>query len=170
MAKIETTRLLLRPVSRNDVADLHDIFSNLDAMAYWSTPPHIDLAENEAWVEAMMSIDPREGEDFVVECNGRVIGKAGLYTFPEIRFILNPNSWGKGYAQEALTALVDRAFSVHQLPSVDADVDPRNEASLRLLQRLGFQVMGRAPRTWNVGGVWYDSVFLRLMSRGHQVR
>lgn len=154
----------------NDVADLYDIFSNPDAMAFWSTPPHINLGETEALLAATISIDPREGEDFVVECNGQVIGKVGLYHFPEIGFILNPNSWGRGYAREALTALVHRAFSVHRLPSVDADVDPRNEASLGLLQRLGFQVVGHAPRTWNVGGVWCDSVYLRLMSQDPNVR
>ena len=163
MAWIKTERLLLRPASINDVADLHDIFSNPDAMAFWSTPPHISLAETEAWVATTMSIDPREGEDFVVECSGQVIGKAGLYQFPEIGFILNPNSWGRGYAREALTALIDRAFLVHRLPSIDADVDPRNKASLGLLQRLGFQVVGHALRTWNVDGVWCDSVYLRLM-------
>jgi [ribosomal protein S5]-alanine N-acetyltransferase len=106
----------------------------------------------------------------VVEHNGRVIGKAGLYQFPEIGFILNPTSWRKGYAQEALNALVNRAFSVHRLPSLNADVDPRNEASLRLLQRLGFKVIGHASATWNVGGVWCDSVYLRLMNPNRHVR
>jgi RimJ/RimL family protein N-acetyltransferase len=164
MAEISTKRLLLRPASADDLAALHDIFSNDAAMAFWSTPPHKEMAETEASVASMMSIDPQQGEDFVVEQNGRVIGKAGLYQFPEIGFILHPESWGNGYAQEALFAVVERAFSVHRLPSVDADVDPRNEASLRLLQRLGFEVVGHAPRTWNVGGVWCDSVYLRLLS------
>ena len=59
----------------------------------------------------MMSIDPLEGEDFVVECEGHVIGKAGFYRFPEIGYILHPDAWGQGYAREALGPVLARAFS-----------------------------------------------------------
>ena len=162
MVEIRTKRLLLRPASANDVAAFHGILSDDAAMAFWSTPSHKDVAETEAWVVAMTSIDPLEGEDFVVEQNGQTIGKVGLYRFPEIGFILHPQMWGRGYAQEALEPVLDRAFSVHRLPWVEADVDPRNKASLRLLQRLGFEEVRRATRTWNVGGEWCDSVYLRL--------
>jgi [ribosomal protein S5]-alanine N-acetyltransferase len=51
---------------------------------------------------------------------------------------------------------------VHALQFIDADVDPRNKASLRLLQGLGFDEVGRASRTWNIGGEWCGSVYLRL--------
>lgn len=163
---MKTERLLLRPASAADVAALHRIFNNHAAMAYWSTPPHKNVAQTEAWVAAMMAIDPQEGEDFLVERDGCIIGKAGLYRFPEIGFILHPDAWGMGYAQEALSAVIGRAFLVHRLRSVHADVDPRNGASLRLLQRLGFRVVGHAPRTWNVGGHWCDSVYLRLTNPG----
>ena len=67
-----------------------------------------------------------EGEDFIVELDGRLIGKAGLWRFPEIGFILHPDHWGRGFAREALGFVIDRAFDVHGLPKVDADVDPRN--------------------------------------------
>jgi RimJ/RimL family protein N-acetyltransferase len=162
MVEIRTERLLLRPASASDVMAFHRILSDETATAFWSTPPHKDVAQTEAWVAGMMSIDPLEGEDFVVECEGRVIGKAGLYRFPEIGYILHPDAWGQGYAQEALGPVLARALSLHRLPFVDADVDPRNAASLRLLQRLGFEEVGRANRTWNVGGEWCDSVYLRL--------
>nr|WP_217352594.1 GNAT family N-acetyltransferase [Sphingomonas sp. ID1715] len=151
----------MRPALASDVAAFHDIFSDPAAMAFWSTPPHRDLAETQAWVAGMMAIDAGEGEDFVIEREGRLIGKAGLYRFPEIGFILHPAAWGQGYAREALIPILDRAFSLHRLPFVEADVDPRNTASLRLLEGLGFEEVGRASRTWNVGGVWCDSVYLR---------
>lgn len=139
-------------------------------MAFWSTPPHKERAETEAWVFAMQTIDPADGEDFVIEQNGRVIGKAGLYKFPEVGFILHPAAWGKGYAHEAIQPVLQRAFGVHGLPAVQADVDPRNNASLRLLKRLGFNVSGSAKRTWNVGGEWCDSVYLRLENPNPFVR
>jgi [ribosomal protein S5]-alanine N-acetyltransferase len=162
MVEIITARLRLRPVSANDVVAFYQILSDTKAMAFWSTPPHKDLAETEAWVFAMQTIDPGDGEDFVIEQNGQVIGKAGLYKFPEVGVILHRAAWGKGYAYEALKPVLERAFDVHGLPSVNADVDPRNSASLRLWKRLGFQISGGAKRTWNVGGEWCDSVYLRL--------
>ena len=162
MTEIRTERLRLRAASMDDVPAFHRILSDPRATAYWSTPPHAELAETDAWVAAMMAIDPREGEDFVVERDGQVIGKAGLYRFPEIGYIFHPDTWGRGFAAEALRPVLDRAFAVHRLPSVEADVDPRNTASLRLLQRLGFVETGRARRTWHIGGEWCDSIYLRL--------
>jgi RimJ/RimL family protein N-acetyltransferase len=43
-----------------------------------------------------------------------------------------------------------------------ADVDPRNVASLRVLDRLGFKETGRAERTFLLGDEWCDSVYLAL--------
>jgi [ribosomal protein S5]-alanine N-acetyltransferase len=162
MVEIRTERLLLRSALPSDLAAFHEILSDPAATSFWSTPPHEELAETQAWLAGMMAIDPREGEDFAIEVNGRVIGKAGLYQFPEIGFILHPNAWGKGYAQEAVNAVIRRAFAVHRLPAIEADVDPRNTASLRLLTRLGFEEVRRATRTWHIGGEWCDSVYLRL--------
>jgi glutathione S-transferase len=99
----------------------------------------------------MIAIDPAVGEDFVVEHRGAVIGKAGLYRFPEIGFIFRPDAWGKGFAGEALRAIADRAFNRHRLAAIRADVDPRNNACLKLLCRLGFREVGRGARTWLVG-------------------
>ncbi|MES2497640.1 MAG: GNAT family protein [Pseudomonadota bacterium] len=109
-----------------------------------------------------MAIPPGEGEDFVIEQDGRVIGKAGLYRFPEIGFILRPDRWGQGLAREALEPVIERAFDVHGLPRIEADVDPRNAGSLALLERLGFTRTGFAERTWHIGEEWCDSIYLAL--------
>ena len=161
MVEMITDRLLLRPATFADVESFHDILSDARAMAYWSTPPHQDIEETRSWLASMIAIEPGEGEDFVIELAGRAIGKAGLYRFPEIGFILHPDAWGKGYAREALQAVIQRAFEVHGLSLIKADVDPRNAASLRLLTGLGFRETGRVSRTWNVGGEWCDSVYLQ---------
>ena len=110
----------------------------------------------------MIQIPEQTGDDFIVEHEGRVIGKAGFHAFPLIGFILHPNSWGHGFAREALAAVIERAFASHRLAFIEADVDPRNERSLRVLKSLQFLEVRRAQRTWNVGGHWCDSVYLRL--------
>lgn len=160
--EFRTERLLLRSAKADDLEPLHAILSHPQAMAYWSSPPHESEEQTRDWLSSMIAIDAAEGEDFIVEHDGKLVGKAGLWRFPEIGFIFHPNHWGRGFAREALALVLDRAFGVHALPKVDADVDPRNAASLRLLEGLGFRETGRKERTWLVGGQWCDSVYLEL--------
>lgn len=133
-------------------------------MAFWYRPPHEDLAVTQAWLADMIEIAPNTGEDFAVEFEGKLIGKAGLRKFPTIGFIFHPDVWGRGLASESLRPIIDRAFTEHGLPMIEADVDPRNESSLRLLSRLGFVETRRERRTSLVGDEWCDSVFLRAHS------
>ncbi|WP_249341110.1 MULTISPECIES: GNAT family protein [unclassified Sphingomonas] len=161
-ATLHTARLTLRPARPEDLVAMHAILGDPVATAYWSHPPHSRIAESEEWLAAMRGIPCGEGEDFIVEQDGVVIGKAGFYRFPEIGLILHPRSWGLGFATEALRAVLARGFEVHGLPTVIADVDPRNTACLRLLDRLGFRETGRRERTLLVGAEWCDSVDLEL--------
>ena len=51
---------------------------------------------------------------------------------------------------------------MRDLDAITADVDPRNEGSLRLLGRLDFAESRRDQRTWLVGEEWCDSIYLAL--------
>jgi RimJ/RimL family protein N-acetyltransferase len=167
LAVLKTKRLLLRPAQSADAPAMHAILSDPGAMRYWSTEPHAELARTEEWIAA--TIEARDQgtsiDDLLIELDGRVIGKAGFWRPPELGFILHPSAQGHGYASEALRCLLERAFELHRLPRVVADVDPRNEPCLRLLERLGFGETGRAARTYCVGGIWSDSVYLALEAR-----
>ncbi|MFP5395912.1 MAG: GNAT family N-acetyltransferase [Alphaproteobacteria bacterium] len=175
MTVLQTPRLLLRTARPNDAEALHDILSSPEAMRFWSSLPHCSLAETRQWLAEMLSIPRDEGEDFVVERNGTVIGKAGLFRFPEIGFIFSPQHWGQGFAREAVSAIIDRAFKVHKLTEIVADVDPRNAASLGLLTSLGFTPTGYRTATFQLGDEWCDSVDLALhnsawdLARNHRV-
>ncbi|HXV00971.1 MAG TPA: GNAT family N-acetyltransferase [Caulobacteraceae bacterium] len=157
-----TPRLRLRRARPDDLAALHAVLSDPRAMQYWSTPPHTEIDQTRAWLAAMIAASPDESDDFVIEREGRVIGKAGCWRAPEIGFILHPDCWGRGLAREALQAVIPRAFAVFPIDAVTADVDPRNAASLALLTRLGFEETHRASRTVKVGDDWCDSIYLAL--------
>lgn len=165
MVELRTERLTLRPARPSDLAAVHAVLGDARATTYWYEPPHATLDQTRIWLDNMIAIPPDEGEDFIVELDGVAIGKAGLYRFPTIGFIFAPDHWGRGLAGEALRAVVARAFDVHDLPAIDADVDPHNAACLRLLDRLGFKEIGRRDRTWLVGDTWCDSVDLRLEAK-----
>lgn len=160
--EILTARLRLRPARAGDLADLHAVFRDPRAMRYWSTPPHADREQTRDFLARMIAAPAGESRDFVVERQGRVIGKAGCYRLPEIGYILHPDAWGQGLATEALTAVIADVFAAFPVAKLTADVDPRNAASLALLARLGFSETHRARRTWLVGEEWCDSVYLAI--------
>jgi [ribosomal protein S5]-alanine N-acetyltransferase len=153
---------VLRPAREDDLDAIHAILSNPQAMTYWSSPAHETIDQSRVWLQKMIGVRLPEGEELIIERDGEVIGKAGLWRFPEIGFILHPDFWGRGYAGEALRFVLDRAFGVHGLSEVTADVDPRNGKSLKLLRGLGFRETGSKERTWLVGDQWCDSVYLAL--------
>lgn len=160
---LQTARLTLRRPHPGDAAAMHAILSDPAAMRFWSTLPHAELVESETWVTATIkAIETGACDDFFVELDGALIGKAGIWHGDEIGFLFHPQVWGKGYAREALAAVIDHAFTVRGRPQIRADVDPRNERCLRLLTGLGFRETGRAERTFCIGGAWSDSVYLVL--------
>jgi RimJ/RimL family protein N-acetyltransferase len=156
---IATERLVLRRARIEDVEPMHRIMSDPVAMRYWSTLPHESLETTADWVRSML--DPPAGnDDFIVTLNGAAIGKMGAWQLPDFGYLLDPSHWGRGYAGEALAA-----FLAHRRRAgsyfLTADTDPRNAASIRLLQRHGFRETGRAARTWLIGGQWFDSIYWR---------
>ena len=158
---IRTERLVLRKARPEDAGAFHIIMSDPRAMRYWSTPPHATLEETREWVANMVSAPP-ESDDYVIELDGSVIGKAGCWRLPEIGYILHPDHWGRGYAREALQAVIARLFATRDLDRITADIDPRNTASIGLLIRLGFTETHRAKGTWQVGDELCDSVYYAL--------
>ena len=160
--EIRTERLLLRRATMADAPAMHRIMSDPRAMRYWSTLPHDNLAQTEAWLRSMVEADSATSDDFMVTRDGAVIGKFGAWRLPEFGFLIDPEEWGKGYAGEAMVAFIAhrRALGSAELT---ADVDPRNDASLRLLERHGFTETHRKARTCQLGDEWCDSVYLRLL-------
>jgi RimJ/RimL family protein N-acetyltransferase len=154
--------LLLRRARAEDAEALHAVLSEPAAMRFWSTQPHATIDETLTWLADMIASGPPQSDDFVVEHEGRVIGKAGCWRVPEIGFILHPSAWGQGLASEAVRAVAAHVFAAYDIPAITADVDPRNAASLALLTRLGFVETGRARGTFEVAGVLVDSVYLAL--------
>lgn len=160
MHRLVTERLILRHAREHDLEAMHAVLSHPVAMRYWSTPPHTDIAQTRDWLADMIAT--RDGTDFVVEHDGRVIGKAGCYRLPEIGYILHPDVWGQGFAVEALGAIIPHIFARHPVEALRADVDPRNPASIRLLERLGFVPDGSSKKTWLIAGEYCDSLYFRL--------
>lgn len=175
--KIITPRLFLRPAQPADAQDFHEIFSNEDVMRYEGRPPHTELSQTVHWLDQMIESSANGCLEFAVgillEDNeyGKIIGKCGCWGKDinpemEIGFFLNRTYWGQGYAQEAIQGFLEYFWALEETRMVialTADVDPRNEGSLKVLKKFGFKKTGYEARTYETLHMgWCDSVYLRL--------
>jgi RimJ/RimL family protein N-acetyltransferase len=163
LPELTTERLRLRPMQRGDAVALHAWLADPAVMRYWSTLPHRDLAETVRWVELSL----QEGAagravDYVALKDREVIGRVAFWQGSEIGFFFGPEHQGRGYAGEALAAFCRFGFDDLGFDEIRADVDPDNAPSLRVLERLGFIRTGFAEKTIEIGGRWFDSVYLTL--------
>ena len=159
---IRTARLVLRPVRDDDLDALFAIYSDPEVMRYVNVP-HPDRARTAQMIERIRAAHAETGLEYVVERNGDLIGKAGLWTFSEIGYAFRRDFWGQGYGREAVGAVVHAAFARHpDIDALTAEIDPRNGASAALLTRLGFREVARVENTVEIAGEWTDSAFWRL--------
>lgn len=159
---LKTDRLVLRAARWGDLDALFAVYSDPRSMRYWSTPPHDDRTITQANLGQQIAAAASKLSYFVIEKDGEVIGNAGLYRGNEVGFILSPACWRQGILSEAMGVLIPYLFETTGLAMLTADVDPRNEASVRLLTSLGFVETHRAENTFCIGGEWSDSVYFAL--------
>ena len=171
---IETPRVRLRWLEESDLDALYAIFSDARSMRFWSSPA---MTERQQVVDLLARIHEgfraRTLFQWGIERkeDARIIGTTTLFHLDagnaraEIGYYLGSEHWGKGYMQESLKALVRFAFGELKLRRIEADVDPRNAASLKSLDRLGFKQEGLLRERWNVAGEIQDTLFFGLLAR-----
>jgi len=171
---LEAPRVRLRWLTAADVEALFDVFSDRVMMRYWSSPALTEHAEAEALLARIhQQFAEKFGFQWGIERkdDGRILGTCTLFHLDtrnmraELGYCLASAYWKKGYMCEALTVLIDHAFGAMTLRRLEADVDPRNENSMRILAKLGFSQEGLLRERWNVNGEIQDTAFLGLLAR-----
>ncbi|ARU00567.1 GNAT family N-acetyltransferase [Yoonia vestfoldensis] len=160
--RLTTDRLILRGPRADDLEAMFAIFSDPATMKHWSTLPHADRSVTQAALTQRIAAFAASPTYFQIEMQGNLIGCAGLYKNTEIGFILQRGFWRQGIVSEAMRAIIPYLFATTDLPQLTADVDPGNAASIGVLHGLGFRETHRAAKTYFIGGIWYDSVYLAL--------
>lgn len=176
---LRTDRLVLRPLAPTDVDAVFAMRSDPLVQRYGSHPPWTDRQTAVDYIERDMRQNAEgNGVQLGVERreDGVVIGTCTLFHLDtqsrrvECGYVLLPSAWGQGYASEAMTALLDWGFDALDLHRVEADIDPRNVASARVLERLGFRHEGHLRERWIVGGEISDSGLYGLLARDWKAR
>ena len=169
---LEGTRVVLRPLDERDVPELFAIFSDAEVMRYWDSPPMTSVAEAS---RLLTRIDAGLRGRHLFQWGvteppeRRLIGTCTLFRVDrshrraEIGIAMASHSWGKGLAADALTTLIAFAFDRLNLHRLEADVDPRNVRSLRLLERQDFRREGYLRERYHVSGEPQDSILLGLL-------
>jgi RimJ/RimL family protein N-acetyltransferase len=169
---LRTSRLLLRPYRPEDAPALFSIFSDPLVMRYWSTPPWASIEQAHRTIEGdIKSLESGQQLRLGIERidDSTLIGQCTLFNIApscrraEIGYCLASAAWGRGYMCEALQELVRYGFLELDLHRIEADIDPRNAASERLLRRLGFVEEGLLRERWIVNGEISDSCFFGLL-------
>ena len=105
----------------------------------------------------------------VVDADDRLLGDVAVWLddaglLAMIGYTLAPESQGKGYAAEAVRALVEWLFTTRKVHRVAATIDPENVASARVLERNGFRYIGTARSAALVRGVWSDDARFEILA------
>lgn len=149
MFRLETERLLIRPWEPEDEPAFTAMAQDVEVQKYvhggkpfteeevrfWLARQGRNLADHGVCMGAM-----------VEKASGQVVGVAGVQPMGkdlEIGWWLTPPVWGRGYATEAGGAAMRHVLETLARPRVVAIIDPGNEASVRVVNRLGFQYDGR---------------------------
>lgn len=172
--RLETERLVLRPLRESDADALFAIFSDPRVMRYWSTPPWTELqSAHELITQDATALPAGEHLRLGIEtrAEGALIGHCSLFQFSEqckraeLGYGMAFSAWGKGYMSEAVRALLTYGFIVLGLNRVEADIDPRNTASAKVLERAGFTQEGYLRERWIVAEEVSDSALYGLLRR-----
>ncbi|HEX5344553.1 MAG TPA: GNAT family N-acetyltransferase [Duganella sp.] len=174
--ELNTPRLTLRFVDPGDAEALFRLFSDPEALRYWSSTPWLHIAQAADNIEQTLKAY-RDGTALrlaLVLPDGELIGTVTLYDFDrrnrrcQIGYMLARPHWGQRYMQEALPALIDYGFSALELHRIEADIHPDNIASERILEGLHFRREGHLRERWFVGGEISDSIIYGLLRKDWQ--
>lgn len=153
MTVIRTPRLTLRPFSEGDIDAMSAFLNDWEVAQWLAIPPfpyrradarfYVDhvRTNHEAGPATEFAIALTEGDG--------VVGAVGLRRNPDcpadaaIGYWLGQPHWGHGYASEAVGAVVAYGFGSLELERLEAETDPENERSARVLAKVGFRPIGQ---------------------------
>jgi ribosomal-protein-alanine N-acetyltransferase len=171
-AVLQTERLTIRLVTGADLPVLLEINADDVVTRHLPYESWRGMEDAQAWFgRAVGRLAAREAAQFVIVLreSGRIIGSCLLFHFDEasgraeVGYLLGREYWGAGFMAEAMRALVAFAFDPVGLRRLEAEIDPRNTASARLLERLGFAREGLLRERWDTKGEISDSGLYGLL-------
>jgi RimJ/RimL family protein N-acetyltransferase len=168
---ITTDRLTLRRFRRDDAPVLAAYRSDPAVARYQSWDAPFPLLRAETAVANFMASDPDKPGwfQYAIDLDGTLIGDVAVHLHDnlmqaEVGFTVAPAYQKKGFAVEAVGAVLDRLFRVQGLHKVAGECDARNAPSAALLERLGFTREGLLRQQTFIKGEWTDDLIYGLLA------
>lgn len=169
--ELRTDRLILKKLDRRDAEVLYAYRSREEVRKFQSFHPR-SLQHVEEFFKDLAEVPDVEDTWFqlgiYLKEEKMLIGDLGLHFLPdgcqvEIGYTLDPCYQGKGYATEAMHEILKYLFEKLQKHRVTASVDPLNENSIRLLEKLGFRREAHFIKGLFYEGAWVDDVIYAML-------
>jgi [ribosomal protein S5]-alanine N-acetyltransferase len=170
---IVTSRLLLREVTLADAAQLFYLRSDPAVLKYLDKEPEKSVDETIALINQVKK-NKEDGDGILwgitLKDSDIIVGTICYWRMQkehfraEIGYALHPAQQGKGIMDEAIKAVLQYGFESIQLHSVEANVNPANEASRKLLERNGFIKEAYFRENYYYNGQFLDSVIYSLIT------
>jgi RimJ/RimL family protein N-acetyltransferase len=173
---IDTERLRLRPY---EMGDLNDLFAyrtrpDVTRYVYWEPRDRDDVAAGLSRRARSRSLE-REGDELILATElretGRTIGDVSLqwisaaHRQAEIGFVFHPDYHGKGYASEAAREMLRLGFEGVGFHRIEGRCDARNDASARLMERLGMRREAHLVENEWFKGEWGSELVYAILDR-----
>jgi len=171
---VKTDRLVLRKLSLNDLDDMFEYTSDELCTQPLPWQAHKDKEQTRIFLEntiAGYGTDNSFTYGIELKEEAKLIGVVRLFDISfhnkraEISYIMNRKYQGKGYANEAINAIIDFAFTKKEFIRIQARCSFDNLASVKVLERIGMSKEGVLKSFWNIKGVQKDVIIYGLLSQ-----
>jgi len=149
--QLETKNLLLRRIRQTDASALFKILSDNEVTEFYDDDAFVDISQASDQIEAWENGFKNQGSirwGISRKDENYLIGTCGYYGFhnwyrrASIGYELARNYWRQGIMKDALNAIIDFGFGKLELNRIEAVVMPENNASIKMLEKLGFRNEG----------------------------
>jgi [ribosomal protein S5]-alanine N-acetyltransferase len=171
--KITTKRLLLRQVNNGDVNEVYFLRSDEQVMKYIDRIPAKNLDDAYEFIRLINEQEKsNDGITWAITMKGNnsLIGTICYWNIKkehyraEIGYQLHPEYWGKGLMHEAFSGVVNFGFDVMKLHSIEANVNPENAASIKLLEKNNFVREAYFKENYFYDGKFLDTAIYSLLA------
>lgn len=169
---LESERLIFRSFKQTDAEMLFKIRSDAEVLKYMDTEGHQSINDALTMIAAIhQSFEEKNGINWVIEEKetGQMIGYIGFWRMmkehvrAEIGYALFPEFWGKGFMTESIKNTLAFGFNDLHLHSVEANINPKNESSKIVLEKMGFKKEAHFRENYYFDGRFYDSIIYSLL-------
>jgi ribosomal-protein-alanine N-acetyltransferase len=171
---LQTERLVLREIRRNDAAAFFALRTHPDTIKYSDRFPPESIEQIHAFIDYIAAgISANQTIAWAISFKGsdEFIGTVNFHrTYPEhhraeIGYQLFSDHWRKGIMSEAVHAAIDYGFNTMKLHSIEAQTNPHNEASIGLLKKAGFVQEALFRENYYFDGKFLDTPVFSLLNK-----